>query len=64
MGLDVTREDVLQFGDLGAVDRIVLEAPVANVETSMYIGGLAPIILGDLLGAALSGRKVDCLRLA
>jgi hypothetical protein len=59
-GLDVTREDVLQFGDLGAVDRIVLEAPVANVETSMYVGGLAPIILGDLLGAALSGRKVDC----
>lgn len=60
-GLDVTREDVLQFGDLGAVDRIVLEAPVANVETSMYIGGLAPIILSDLLGAAISGRKVDCL---
>ena len=60
-GLDVTREDVLQFGDLGAVDRIVLEAPVANVETSMYIGGLSATVLSDLLGAAISGRRVDCL---
>ena len=39
-GLDVTREDVLQFGDLGAVDRIILEAPVANMEVSMYVNGL------------------------
>jgi len=40
-GLDVTREDINQFGDLGAVDRIVLEAPVANAEVSFYVGGLA-----------------------
>ena len=39
-GLDISREDVIQFGDLGAVDRVVLEAPTANMEINMYVGGL------------------------
>ena len=60
-GLDVTREDVLQFGDLGAVDRIILEAPVANLETTMYVGGLSATVLSQLLGSAISGKNVDCL---
>jgi hypothetical protein len=60
-GLDVTREDVLQFGDLGAVDRIILEAPVANMETTMYVGGLPANSLSELLGAAISGKNVTCL---
>jgi len=60
-GLDVTREDVLQFGDLGAVDRIVLEAPVANMEVSMYVNGLAGNKLGNLVGKGVSGTPIDCV---
>jgi hypothetical protein len=60
-GLDVTREDVLQFGDLGAVDRIVLEAPVANMEVSMYVNGLAGTKLKNLVDKGVSGTAIDCV---
>ncbi len=59
-GLDVSREDVLQFGDLGAVDRIILEAPVANMEVSMYINGLTGTNLNDILQKGISGTAIDC----
>ena len=58
-GLDVTREDVLQFGDLGAVDRIILEAPVANMEVSAYVNGLEGNKLGLLIGKGMSGTPID-----
>jgi|TARA_R110000751_G_scaffold87233_2_gene173052 hypothetical protein len=60
-GLDVTREDVLQFGDLGAVDRIILEAPVANMEVSMYINGLAGSHLNTIVQKGISGTAIDCV---
>jgi hypothetical protein len=60
-GLDVTREDVLQFGDLGAVDRIVLEAPVANMEVSMYVNGLAGTKLKEIVDKGVSGTAIDCV---
>lgn len=60
-GLDVTREDVLQFGDLGAVDRIILEAPVANMETSMYVNGLAGNKLDEIIRKGVSGTAIDCI---
>ena len=59
-GLDVTREDVLQFGDLGAVDRIILEAPVANMEVSMYVNGLSGDHLNDIVAKGVSGTPIDC----
>jgi hypothetical protein len=55
-GLDVTREDVNQFGDLGAVDRIVLEAPVANAEVSFYIGGVSAGNISGILDNAIKGN--------
>tara|TARA_R100000005_G_C4997623_1_gene204319 strand:+ start:2717 stop:3646 length:930 start_codon:yes stop_codon:yes gene_type:complete len=58
-GLDVTREDVLQFGDLGAVDRIILEAPVANMEVSMYVNGLTASQVNDILQDGISGNPID-----
>lgn len=60
-GLDVTREDVLQFGDLGAVDRIVLEAPVANMEVSMYVNGLQGDKLKEIVDKGVSGTAIDCV---
>ena len=60
-GLDVTREDVLQFGDLGAVDRIILEAPVANMEVSMYVNGLAGSKLDEIVRKGVSGTAITCL---
>ena len=59
-GLDVTREDVLQFGDLGAVDRIVLEAPVANMEVSLYVNGLAGTKLKEIVDKGVSGTAINC----
>ena len=60
-GLDVTRADVLQFGDLGAVDRIILEAPVANMEVSMYVNGLEGNKLNNLVEKGVAGSGVDCV---
>ena len=60
-GLDVTREDVLQFGDLGAVDRIILEAPVANMEVSMYVNGLAGSKLNNIVQKGVAGSGIDCV---
>ena len=36
-GLDLAREDVTQYGQLGAVDRVILEAPTSNLETSFML---------------------------
>lgn len=60
-GLDVTREDVLQFGDLGAVDRIILEAPVANMEVSMYVNGLQGNKLNNIIEKGVAGSGIDCI---
>jgi hypothetical protein len=54
-GLDVSREDVIQFGDLGAVDRVIMEAPTANMEVNMYVGGLSAVELGTCVDLAISG---------
>jgi len=56
-GLDISREDVIQFGDLGAVDRVVLEAPTANMEVNMYVGGLTATQLSDCVDKAISGTS-------
>jgi hypothetical protein len=54
-GLDVSREDVIQFGDLGAVDRVIMEAPTANMEVNMYVGGLSAAVLSGCVDLAIAG---------
>lgn len=36
-GFDIARTDVNQFGDLAAVDRVILESPTVNFDTSWYL---------------------------
>ena len=35
-GFDIARTDVNQFGELAAIDRIILESPTVNFDTSWY----------------------------
>ena len=58
-GLDVAREDVNQFGDLGAIDRVVLEAPTANAEVNLYVNGATPSHLSGLLRSALESSGIE-----
>ena len=58
-GLDIAREDVNQFGDLGAVDRVVLEAPTANAEVNLYVNGCTAAHLSGLLRSALESSGID-----
>ena len=36
-GFDITRTDVNQFGQLAAIDRIILESPTVNFDSSWYM---------------------------
>ena len=38
-GIDIGREDVNQFGQLGAVDKVILAAPTCTMEIGYYAGG-------------------------
>ena len=53
-GLDLAREEINQFGQLGALDRVILEAPTSNCEITYYASGLTLAQLG-LPGGLLSG---------
>ena len=54
-GIEVSREEVNQFGQLGAVDRIVLEAPTATQEVQFhYPNGLTAAQLTALVTGSLS----------
>jgi len=58
-GLDLAREDINQFGQLGALDRVILEAPTSNMEVSYYVSGLTVEQLGGtngLLSGAITGQ--------
>ena len=56
-GLDVAREDINQFGELGAYDRVILEAPTATAEFSSYVNGITPANLDKLIKNAVSGNN-------
>lgn len=63
-GIEVSREEVNQFGQLGAVDRIVLEAPTATQEVQFhYPNGLTAAQLNALvtgsLGSAVNGLMIS-----
>jgi len=51
-GIDIGREDVNQFGQLGAVDKVILAAPTCTMEIGYYAGGYGG---ASLEGGYLSG---------
>lgn len=52
-GFDVTRTDINQFGQVGAIDRILTEEPVVNLDFSYYVtSGENELALGFALGAS------------
>jgi len=58
-GLDLAREEINQFGQLGALDRVILEAPTSNMEVTYYASGLTLAQLGNaggLLSGAITGH--------
>ena len=56
-GIDVGREDVNQFGQLGAVDKVILAAPTCTMEIGYYAGGFggSSSEAGNLNGLLQSG---------
>jgi hypothetical protein len=36
----ITRQDVNQFGELAAIDRIIVDTPTVSFDTSYYVNGL------------------------
>ena len=70
-GIEVGREDVNQFGALGAIDRVILEAPTATQEVSFHFpngtglggSGLTALVLEAVVTGSL-GTAVDGLIVA
>ena len=60
-GLDLAREDVTQYGQLGAVDRVILEAPTSNLETSFYVSGLSLVNTQAMLSGSITGGQFPLL---
>ena len=60
-GLDLAREDVTQYGQLGAVDRVILEAPTSNMETSFYVSGLSLANTQTMLSGSITGAQFPLL---
>ena len=59
-GIDIGREDVNQFGQLGAVDKVILAAPTCTMEIGYYAGGFGgtsnePTHLSGLLASGIFG---------
>lgn len=52
-GIDVTREDVNHFGQIGAIDRVVTEAPTATQEVQFHFPN--GVITANILNALISG---------
>jgi hypothetical protein len=66
-GFDVTRTDVNQFGNLAAIDRIIVEQPTVNLDFSYYLNsgeneknlGLTLSSTKGAFADILSGANVD-----
>ena len=58
-GIDISREDLQQYGDLGAFDRIVLEAPTANAEMTFHVNGVNPPVLNSVVHDAIAGNNCE-----
>ena len=54
-GFDITRQDVNQYGQLAAIDRIILEQPIVNLDFSYYANtGLNESLIGLTVDATRS----------
>jgi hypothetical protein len=54
-GFDISRTDVLQYGQAGAIDRVLLEAPIVNLDFSYYLSsGQNESALGFVLSSTKS----------
>lgn len=54
-GFDITRQDVNQYGQLAAIDRIILEQPIVNLDFSYYANtGLNESLIGLTVDASKS----------
>ena len=65
-GVDISREDVMQYGDLGAIDRVITDAPSVTMDFSFYVGGFAsaaqePSHLAALISGAYVGGTTTVL---
>ena len=53
-GFDVTRTDVNQFGELAAIDRVILESPTVSLDFSYYVANFAN---EDVLGFNINAHN-------
>ena len=57
-GIDVAREDANQYGNLGAFNRVIVEAPTSNGEFSFNLGGIGRTNMSGILDDAVKGSGV------
>ena len=61
----VARQDVNQFGELAAIDRIIIDTPTVSFDTSYYVNGLSnEEALGFEItpsGTAMQGNMTSCI---
>jgi len=61
----VTRQDVNQFGELAAIDRIIVDTPTVSFDTSYYVNGFGnEETLGFEItpsGTAMEGSMTSCI---
>tara|TARA_Y100000361_G_scaffold81201_1_gene71829 strand:+ start:1694 stop:3037 length:1344 start_codon:yes stop_codon:yes gene_type:complete len=61
----VARQDVNQFGELAAIDRIIIDTPTVSFDTSYYVNGLSnEKAVGFRVtpsGTAMQGNAISCI---
>lgn len=65
-GVEISREDVNQYGQLGAIDKVIMDAPTCTTEVNYYCGGFGGpsaegANLSGLLRAAIESKTASVL---
>ena len=65
-GVEIAREDVNQYGQLGAIDKVIMDAPTCTTEVNYYCGGFGGATaeganLSGLLRAAIESKTASVL---
>lgn len=65
-GVEISREDVNQYGQLGAIDKVIMDAPTCTTEVNYYCGGFGGpsaegANLSGLLQAAIESKTASVL---
>ena len=64
-GVEISREDVNQYGQLGAIDKVIMDAPTCTTEVNYYCGGFGAANeganLSGLLRAAIESKTASVL---